>query len=74
MLILKLLLNLKILSFYLKIKEIFFWINVIIVKKKIYVLFIINLNILLKITKIMLIKIKFQKEKKLGKKKINKHL
>ena len=59
MLILKLLLNLRILSFYQKIKEIFFQINVTITKKRTYVLFIVNLNILLKITKIMPIKIKF---------------
>ena len=58
-LILKSLLNLKILGFHLKIKEIFFQINIIIAKKKTYTLFIVNLNILLKITKIILIKIKF---------------
>jgi len=46
----ELLSNLRILDFYLKIKEIFYWINVIIVKKKTYVLFIANLNILLKTT------------------------
>ena len=59
MLMLKLLLSLKILNFYLKIKEIFFWINVIVIKKKAYALFVANLNILLKIAKIILIKIRF---------------
>jgi len=48
--------------------------NVIVAKKKIYVLFVANLNILLEIAKIILIKIKFQRKKKFGKKKTNKYL
>jgi len=71
---LKLLLSLKILNFYQKIKKIFPWTNVTIAKKKTYTSLIANLNILLKTTKIILTKIKFRKEKKFKKKKTNKRL
>ena len=68
MLILKLLLNLRILNFHLKIREISFWINVIVARKRAYILFIANLNILLEIMKLMLIKIRFRKKRKFEKK------
>jgi len=68
MLISKLLLNLKILNFYLKIKKKNFETNVIVVKKRVYISLIINLNILLKTTKLILIKIKLRKKKKFKKK------
>jgi len=74
MLMLELSLSLKTSGPYQKIKEIFLWTNVTIAKKRAYASLVANLNTPLETAEIMLIRIRLQRERRLGRRRTNKRL